>query len=323
MFEDMSETCVIGIDGGQTSTKCVLAGAEGRVLAQGAGPGMVHLSAEQGEAIFSRALQAAIASAWQAAGLSPQPVGALVMGLTGVETGTPEANQAGQLARTLTGARHVQAVSDADTALFGAHGGLPGLIVIAGTGSHIRGMNAQGEYASVGGWGWMLGDEGSAMWLGRAGLMAALHAEDGTAPATALVEILRDHLGLPRFRDAVKRIVYAPDFGARGFAQLAAQVSAAAQAGDAVAMKLIQQAGGDLARQVLAVHTRLALPGAAPVSPLGGAFAHVHALRAGFEQALRNANSRAQVTEAKHTPAMGAVLMALRLCAGDPDSITV
>jgi N-acetylglucosamine kinase-like BadF-type ATPase len=308
----MNLSYVIGIDGGQTSTKCVLAGRDGRVVAEGAGPGMVHLSAEKGDATFKTALHNAIASAWQAAGLSPQPISAIVMGLTGVETGTPEAARAGEIARELTRATHVQAVSDADTALFGAHDGQPGIIAIAGTGSHIRGMNAQGEHASAGGWGWLLGDEGSAMWLGRAGLIAALHAEDGTAPATALVELLSDHFALPQFRDAVKRIVYAPGFGAKGFAQLAMQVSAAARAGDAVAMQLIKQAGDDLARQVRAVQARLALPDDAPVAPIGGAFEHVHGLRGAFEQSLSG-----NVVEALHAPAIGAALMAVRLCAGD------
>jgi N-acetylglucosamine kinase-like BadF-type ATPase len=308
----MNEHIVIGIDGGQTSTKCVLAAMDGRVLAEGAGPGMVHLSAEKGEAIFTHALETAITSAWQGASHSPQPICAIVMGLTGVETGTPEATQAGELARAITGARHVQAVSDADTALFGAHGGQPGIIAIAGTGSHIRGMNASGAYASAGGWGWLLGDEGSAMWLGRAGLMAALHAEDGTAPATALVELYRDHFQLQQFRDAVKRLVYAPGFGAKGFAQLAVHVSAAARAGDAVALQLIKQAGGDLARQVRAVQTRLALPNGAPVAPIGGAFEHVHGLRGAFELALQG-----NVVEAQHSPAYGAALMAIRLCAGN------
>jgi N-acetylglucosamine kinase-like BadF-type ATPase len=308
----MEDTVVIGIDGGQTSTKCALAGLDGRVLAEGAGPGMVHLSAENGESIFKDALRIAIASAWQAAGRSPQPVCAMVLGLTGVETGTPEARQAGEIARALTGARCVQPVSDADTALWGAHGGQPGLIVIAGTGSHIRGMNAQGEWASAGGWGWLLGDEGSAMWLGRAGLLAALHAEDGTAPATLLVELYRDHFALRQFRDAVKRAVYAPAFGAKGFAQLAVQVSAAARAGDAVATRLVQQAGDDLSRQVRAVQTRLALPDAAPVAPIGGAFEHVHGLRGAFERALGG-----NVVEAQHTPAVGAALRAVHLCAGN------
>lgn len=309
----MSETFVLGVDGGQTSTKGVLISTDGRVVAEGAGPGMVHLAAENGEAIFSHALQSTLASAWQAAGRSQQPLCAIVLGLTGVETGTPEARRAEAIARNCTDAQHVLAVSDADTAVFGAHEGQPGIIVISGTGSHIRGMNAQGEYASAGGWGWLLGDEGSAMWLGRAGLIAALHAEDGTAQPTVLGELLRDHFGLAQFRDAVKRVIYAPDFGAKGFAQLAAQVSTAARAGDAVALGLVRQAGADLARQVQAVQSRLALPDDAPVATIGGAFQHVHGLREAFRAALVGA----VVVEPKHSPAHGAALMALRLCAGN------
>lgn len=311
MTKSMGGTFVIGIDGGQTSIKCVLAWLDGRVAGEGAGAGMVHLAAENGADVFRAALRMAIAGAWRNAGLSPQPIRAIVMGLTGVETATPEAAQAAEIAQALTGSALASAVSDADTALFGAHAGQPGIIAIAGTGAHIRGMNAQSAFASAGGWGWLLGDEGSAMWIGRAGLMAALHAEDGTAPATALVELYREHFGLMQFRDAVKRVIYAPAFGAKGFAQLAVQVSVAAQAGDAVAMQLVQQAGDDLARQVRAVQARLALQNDAPVSPIGGAFTHVHGLREAFALALRDG----VVVEAKHSPAMGAALMAARLIA--------
>jgi N-acetylglucosamine kinase-like BadF-type ATPase len=307
----MSNDFVIGIDGGQTSTKCALVLANGQMAGEGAGPGMVHLAAENGTAVFRDALHRAIADAWHNAGLSPHPPRAIVMGLTGVETGTPEAAQAAKIARTLTSARIARAVSDADTALWGAHAGQAGIIAIAGTGAHIRGMNAQGEFASAGGWGWLLGDEGSAMWLGRAGLMAALHAEDGTAPATALVDLYRDHFGLAQFRDAVKRIVYAPAFGAQSFAQLAVQVSIAAKAGDAVAAALVRQAGEHLARQAGAVQARLSLPADVPIAPIGGAFAHVHGLREAFALALGNG----VVVEAQHTPAVGAALMAAQLVA--------
>lgn len=308
-MNDMNDGFVIGVDGGQTSTKCVLAGLDGCVMAQGAGPGMVHLAAKNGAAVFREALQTSLDEAWHFAGLSPRPPRAIVMGLTGVETDTPEATQATQIAQALTGAVVARAVSDADTALFGAHAGQSGIIAIAGTGAHIRGMNAQGKFTSAGGWGWLLGDEGSAMWLGRAGLIAALHAEDGVAPATILVDLYRDHFGLLQFRDAVKRMVYAPEFGAKDFARLAMQVSVAAKAGDAVALGLVRQAGTDLARQVRAVQTRLTLTAAVPIAPLGGAFDHVHGLHEAFVLALGDGN----VVAAQHSPAVGAALMAAQL----------
>jgi N-acetylglucosamine kinase len=204
---------------------------------------------------------------------------------------------------------------DAYTALTGAHGGRPGIIAISGTGSHIMGMNASGDVARAGGWGWLLGDEGSALWLGKSGLAAALRAFDGVGEPTFLEALMREHFQIVTFRE-VKRLVYDSGFGAKGFAALAALVSSAAMQGDAVALKLISQAARDLAAQVMAVQQRLALPADVPVAPLGGAYEHVHGLREGFVAALREVNPRATVVAPQLPPVLGAALIALRACDG-------
>lgn len=303
---------VFGVDGGQTSTKCALVSADGRVLGLGSGGGLIHLAAEGARARFAQSLGAAMATAWHNAGLTPQPIGAIGLGLTGVEGGSPEAAIVDEVARELTGASHVIVQSDAYAALFGAHAGQPGIIAIAGTGSHILGVNADGALARAGGWGWLLGDEGSALWIGQHGLMAALRAHDCVDQPTALEAMLRHHFNIDDFR-SVKRLVYDSGFGARGFAGLAAVVSRAAEQGDEVALQLIHQAARDLARQVRAVQNRLNLPANAPIAPVGGAVEHVHGLHDGFVAALRDGNPIANVVAPQHPPVIGAALLAMRV----------
>ncbi len=305
-----SSVFFVGVDGGQTSTKCALVNHDGRVLAHGSGGGLIHLAAEGARARFTQSLGDAIADTWQHAGLAPQPIGAIGLGLTGVEGGSPEAVIVDAVARELTGASHVIVQSDAYTALYGAHAGQPGIIAIAGTGSHVLGMNADGTLARAGGWGWLLGDEGSALWIGKHGLMAALRAHDGVDQPTALEAMMRAHFNIEDFR-SVKRLVYDSGFGARGFAALAAVVSHAAQAGDAVAVELVKQAAHDLAAQVLAVQTRLGLPANTPIAPVGGAVEHVYGLRDGFVGALRDVNPLANVVAPQHPPVIGAALLAI------------
>ncbi|MDW8352450.1 MAG: BadF/BadG/BcrA/BcrD ATPase family protein [Anaerolineae bacterium] len=309
----MKAELVIGVDGGQTSTQCALVTCDGRVLAYGRGGGLLHLAAAGGRDRLAAALREAFALVWAGAGLQPQPIAAIGLGLTGVEADSPEAAQARQIVTELVEARAIEVCSDAYTAFVGAHGGRPGIIVISGTGSHILGMNAAGELAGAGGWGWLLGDEGSAMWIGQRGLMAALHASDGTADATILEAVMREHFRVPCLRD-VKRHVYAPDFGAKGFAALAPLVSQAAERGDRVARSIITQAARDLAMHVMAVQRRLGLPPDAPVAPVGGAFAHLHGLRARFMAALREMNPQANIVDPQWPPVLGAALIALRAC---------
>lgn len=309
----MAYNLVIGVDGGQTSTKCALVTCDGHVLAYGRGSGLVHLAAAGARERHASALREAFASAWANAGLEPRPVEAIGLGLTGVEDDSPEAALARQIVGGLIAARAIAVHSDAYAALIGAHGGRPGIIAISGTGSHILGMNARGELARAGGWGWLLGDEGSALWIGRSGLMAALHAHDGTGEPTLLEGMMREHFQVKALSD-VKRCVYDSGFGAKGFAALAPLVSQAAAQGDSVAQCIVTQAARDLATQVMAVQRRLALPADAPVAPVGGAYEHVRGLRAGFTAALREANPQAHVVDPQLPPVLGAALIALRAC---------
>ncbi len=316
----MSGEWVIGIDGGQTSIKCALVARDGQVRAFGYGNGLLHLAASGSREHDAAALHQALDDAWAKAGLSPQPVAAIGLGLTGVEDDSPQAALARQIVAELISAQHIAVHSDAYAALIGAHGNRPGIIAISGTGSHVLGMNDAGQRARAGGWGWLVGDEGSAMWIGRQGLAAALRAHDGVDAPTHLQAIMRAHFAMSDLH-AIKRMVYARPFGAKDFAALAPLVAQAAQQGDETARHIITQAGHDLARQVLAVQRRLALPSDAPVAPVGGAFAHLHGLRAAFTAVLRAQNPLANVVEPQLPPVLGAALIALRAC-GSPATIT-
>ena len=301
----------IGIDGGQTSTKCVIAAPDLTVIGEGMGGGLIHLAAEQGEQTFVNSLREAVQAAWQAAGLPPQPVRAMVMGLTGVD-GAVEADTAERLAQRVVPCPHIRAHNDAYTALIGAHDGQPGIIVISGTGAIALGQDASGRTARAGGWGWLIGDEGSAMAMGRAALNAITHAHDGTGPRTQLTEAVLRQLGIQALRDC-KRIVYGPAFGARGFAALAPAVGACADAGDAVAQQIVAQAGQALARLAVGVADALAMPDA-PVAPVSGAFGHVRGLRAAFTEALGLSKThRLTVVSPHHSAALGAAFLARQI----------
>lgn len=314
----MADDYLIGVDGGQTSTKCVLVTTTGRILGHGRGRGLVHLAAEGARAQYAHALREAFAAMWHSAGRAPQPVVGIGLGLTGVEANTPESVLVHDIVHEVIAAHHVVVHSDAYAALIGAHRGRPGIVAISGTGSHVLGLNAHGEMARAGGWGWLLGDEGSAMWIGKAGLNAALRALDGLNKPTWLQALLCQHFGIAALHE-VKRLVYAPDFGAKGFAGLAPLIAHAAEQGDAAAADIIARAGSDLATQVAAVQQRLRLPPDAPIAPVGGAYEHVRGLQEQFVSAMRKLNPQARVVTPELPPTLGAVLMVAKTCGLSPD----
>ncbi|HEY8346737.1 MAG TPA: BadF/BadG/BcrA/BcrD ATPase family protein [Symbiobacteriaceae bacterium] len=299
---------VLGVDAGGTCTRCLVAVADGRVLGKGeAGPANCLAV---GTATAAANVMAAAERALAAAGCSMVDVAAVCVGMAGA--GRPEEQAAVKAALSFPPSARVEVVLDARIALAGALGGSPGAIVIAGTGSIAYGVDARGKICRAGGWGWLLGDEGSAYAIGRAALRAALADRDGTGPRTVLRERVCAAWGIRDPEEAIPR-VYADVPGARGkLAALAPLVTAAAEEGDRVAGAILQEAGRDLARLAAAVLRRLKLA-RAPVAPVGGVLTACRPLREAFAVALTDAFPGAQVTEPQGSPVEGALRLARRL----------
>jgi glucosamine kinase len=180
---------------------------------------------------------------------------AVCIGLTGVLEPGGHARAVADLLRELVpAAQRIVVTSDVVTSFSGALGLRPGVVVAAGTGAITLAASPAGELARVDGWGYLLDDAGSAFELGRAGLREALRAADGRGGSPALhaaaIATFGDLAGLTDR-------VYAADNPARTIAAFAMQVSGAADAGDRVAIRLLGDAGRELARSAVAAAGRV------------------------------------------------------------------
>src|SRR4051794_27419916 len=199
----------------------------------------------------------------------------------------------------------------------GSLGGADGINVISGTGSMTYGERA-GARARVGGWGEIIGDEGSAYWVGVRGLRAFSQMSDGRRPPGPLLDLLRDRLHLEADLDLVDLVLHRWQ-GARGkVAALAPVVVDAARAGDPCAAKIAADAGRELAALVEATRRRLGYRDGepVPVSYSGGVFSAVE-VRDAFTKALAGSAADYRISEPLYPPVVGAALYAARL-AGTP-----
>ncbi len=130
--------------------------------------------------------------------------------------------------------------------LLAAGGASTGVAVIAGTGSAAWGRNDAGEEARAGGWGYLLGDEGSGYWLGREAVRHSLRRMNQGLEADQLSRALLDSVGVEEPGKLIA-LFHSPDTGRRYWAQQARLVVEAADAGDEVSAALVEQAGRDLA----------------------------------------------------------------------------
>ncbi|KWH36258.1 glucosamine kinase nucleotide-binding domain-containing protein [Burkholderia cepacia] len=238
----------IGIDGGGTGTRAVLADRHGRELAQGrGGPSGLGLGIERAWA----SIGAACADAFTRAGLAfDWPQCALGCGLAGVNNA---AWLAAFRAQAPLGALAVE--SDAYTTVVGAHGGAPGLIVALGTGSIAAALDAAGACRIAGGFGFPSGDEASGAWLGVRALAYAQQALDGRVPRDAFANALLAETGA-QDRDAL--VQWSCDANQTIYARLAPIVFA--HRSHPVAGALIAQAGDEIGKMIDALDPQQALP---------------------------------------------------------------
>ena len=186
---------VVGVDAGGTSTRALAADAAGAVLGTGRAGGANPNSHPPEEA----AAQIAHAIAAATAGLDPERGIACVVGMAGASKLTDPVvaaffEQAWQRVG-LDG--RVRVASDAEAAFASATSAADGTVLIAGTGSIAGRIRKRRMVSSAGGYGWLLGDEGSAYWLGREAIRATLDALGGGSPLDGLpAAVLRQALGI-------------------------------------------------------------------------------------------------------------------------------
>jgi N-acetylglucosamine kinase-like BadF-type ATPase len=299
------------VDGGGTATRAVIVSLDGIVASGGrAGPSNpITVGAERALASITKAVDEAA----DAAG-----VHRFLASRLGV-AGTDRSRLRQELLACLPVSYGDTAItSDAATALAGATGLRPGVVVIAGTGSIAYGENEAGEHARAGGWGWRLGDEGSGYTIGVNAIMAALSAHDGRGPATSLKEKILGRLGLGSMEEIVDWI-YSPGREPRDVAYLVPVVREAEAEGDEAARLVMAGAGAELGLVAGAVIRGLGLTGEFPVSLNGGVFKQPSVYIMAFEEAVRREAPDCALIRPKMPPVLGAALLALRVAGARVD----
>jgi len=301
---------VLGIDAGGTKTLCLLADAQGQVVADARGPGAnLHVAGEAGvEATLRDVITRTIGDRT----ITP---GVICIGIAGVDRDDEE-RAIRAIAHDICPAARVLVVNDALIALVAGAHDAPGIVIIAGTGSIAYGVNRAGEAARAGGWGHMVGDEGSGYWIGREAVAAVMRASDGRGPATRLTAEILTHFNVADV-SRLPRIVYDRDVPRVNVAALGPIVQTVATSGDAVALRILERGADELVIAARSVATRLEMRGEAFSFYLaGGAFQVVPWLVGELARRLVEVAPRAQVQRLSDEPAAGAVWLARAEAAG-------
>lgn len=297
---------VIGIDGGGTKTRVHLADLRGSLL--GVGEAGTSNPVVHGVPAAQRELELAITRAFEKSSRPRERAAALCMGLGGAGRAS-EQQELVDWARAHL-AERVQVVNDGEIVLAAGTPEDWGVALVAGTGSIAWGRNRAGETARAGGWGYLMGDEGSGFDLARGALRAATRFADGRGATTRLLEAILDFWDLSAPPDLVRR-VYRSGLTHVEIAVLAPIVVRLAQEGDEVALHLVMEGASWLARSVAAVSRALRFESASfPLALTGGVLLGAEFYRAQVLRALVEHHCACAPIELVYHPVEGAVRLA-------------
>jgi N-acetylglucosamine kinase-like BadF-type ATPase len=303
---------ILGIDGGATKTLAAVIDLHERTLHLG------HAGPSNEDAVGARlAVKAILDATDQAlvgAHIAHAQLAAAVVAVAGTDTASID--------RHLHDARadHWIVVNDVVSAWATATGAQPGVGAISGTGSNVFGVGRAnspegwvGSSWRAGGWGHLLGDEGSGYWLGAQSIVAALHDRDGSGPPTALSDAALRFFRTPSI-EALAASVYTTPLTKGEVAAFAVETARLAHAGDAVARELFARAATLLGEQIRAVIANTGLTGDFPVGLIGSAFRAGEVFVSPLIHAIHAVAPEAQVFPVEMAPVGGSLLLGMRAC---------
>ena len=300
----MNEPPFVGIDGGGSKLRIAITDADLRPLASiesgPANPGVI------GHDKARALIRHEIAGALRQARLQPRDIAAAAIGIAGASNLHSEDWLLETVTPALPDALIVPS-SDLEIALVGSLGQRQGILLLAGTGSAIYGVAPGGQRLQIGGWGYLLGDEGSGYWIGSQLLrhIVARHDQGASSRDDALTRACLDVLGLTEPRELIAWLYRSREPPATRTASLAELVLKAVADGSKWAATCVESAAGHLTRQVDRMRSRLDYENA-PVAFAGGLLDNDNALSQRVTQRLGLPGRPI----ARHSPVIGAALLA-------------
>ncbi|BBD72942.1 ATPase [Sulfodiicoccus acidiphilus] len=247
---------LVGVDAGGTHTRALAYTCDGEELGRGrAGPGNFH---NVGLEVAMENVRKAVA---QTGVNQPDYV---CLGMAGLDT-KRDVELVKPLADRL--GRHVRVEHDGFVTLYAQTWGKPGVITIAGTGSAVVGYDGTRKRRAAN-MGWLLGDEGSAYWIGREALRALTRTMQGVSKRSQMTTMVKEKIGVKTLDDLVEWAYY-NGHRVSEIAGVAEVVEKAAKVGDKLALKIMRTAARELAAQSVNVAKKV---GVEKVYVIGGVF---------------------------------------------------
>lgn len=251
-----------GIDGGGSHSNLIVCNADGRIVANVTGPSTNHW--QIGILECARRIADMVAEAKQSAGLADDvPLRTLGLSLSGCGTESVNTQLEMELRKSFANVADSYVVCVDTLGSVAASSPIGGLVLIAGTGSNAMLRNPDGRTYDCGGWGYLLGDEGSAFWIAHRAVKTVIDHLDGMERCAYDVQpvwrLVREHFGVATSKDMLEHCY--GRFDKASYAKLCRllAVAASAEEADPLCVQLFREAGECLAKSTVALLPRVSV----------------------------------------------------------------
>lgn len=300
---------IVGVDGGGTKTELVLIDRSGNVIGREKG-GTSNFQVIGGKKLKEELLNC-LTRLMNSTNVPSHKIERIFLGLAGAGRESDQ-KEIASLFNDTEFKDKVTVDSDAVVALAGAFGTAPGIIIISGTGAICFGMNQEGKVVRSGGWGYLLGDEGSGYFIGREALIAALKDFDGRGEKTSLRTEIERHFNLSSIDQIIPQI-YQNKIDRVAIANLAPLVFEQTNHGDARAEEIIRHAGRELGVLAKSVAQKMNFMNEEiKVALIGSIFKQKDLLMHEISKELYEVSWNIEIKEPMFEPKYGAALLALQ-----------
>lgn len=294
---------IMSLDGGGTKLNCLIADENGRLAGRGkGGPTNPNYSSRN---LIEESIRSAISGALISGNINKNDI--CIVNASMITGSWPFEVIKSLLYEDIT----VNFLTESVVSLYGAIQEDYGGLVLSGTGSFAS-VRTEKEWVSVGGWGDVLGDEGSGYYIGHKALKACAQMEDGILPFTLLKERIQEIYKIDTMRKMISELSNAP-FGHQRtmIASFCPIVGWCADQGDTVSIGIIKKAAHYLAIQLVAAAKKCGKYDI-PVTISGGAWKTTPLFFTSFSEELNKELSLVDIRKPIFEPVVGGILLGLR-----------
>ncbi len=307
---------IIGIDGGGTQTVGYLADENQKLMQkEKVGPTNYH---SVGIKKVKKNLKMLIENLCEKSKIKVEDVTFVSSGIAGVDRPEDKALLRNIL-KQLDYDFKIIVNNDVKTALTNAHGEQKGIMLVCGTGSIAAGVNGKNNFVRVGGWGHLIGDEGSGYKIAIKMLQKIMKSFDGREKSTELTELVLKELGIEEPLEILD-YVYNPEISKENIADLTPLLFEAIRAGDDIAREIVDNAADNLLEMVKTVIGKLKLSEKDQIISLsGGVFENSKIMKETFKNKAKKEIPSITFREPKFPPGIGALIIGWNELEIEPD----